>query len=180
MAYDKEAQVISGELQLKSFGQFIESYDKQLAALSTSDTTVSTNGMLPVPKSQYSPLTINYDAGGERVSLIQLIDSDDRILNKVLIVFAQLCEEIQQLAADSLKYQHQLFFFDEELVEVEEAGNGQLYLIKISDTLDFLFECKYFFQRCLLICSNLFQQLFALFGNDVFGCKNVLPLNFNT
>lgn len=50
----------------------------------------------------------------ERTTLLQLIDTDNKVLNKILVVFATLCAEVRYLQSEAKdKYYDIILFYGE-------------------------------------------------------------------
>ena len=50
----------------------------------------------------------------EHTTLLQLIDTDNKVLNKILVVFATLCAEVRYLQSEAkYKYYDTILFYGE-------------------------------------------------------------------
>lgn len=47
----------------------------------------------------------------EHTTLLQLIDTDNKVLNKILVVFATLCAEVKFLQAEAKDKYYDMFLF---------------------------------------------------------------------
>lgn len=120
---------------------------------------------------------IDYQANREQLSLLRLLESD-RLLNKVLLTFGYLCQEVKNVAKDAKKIQIKFLYLDEELllilendrldgedVSVDKLNNERL-LLKMSESMEFLCQMQFLLQRCILLGNNLLHQSGALLANE--------------
>lgn len=137
----------------------MEKYSKTLEHLSFPD-DFTTNKISSV---EFSPVSIDYNSKYENTNLFELIESDNKVINKILIVFGQLCNEIKAMKTESMIFGNNLLYFDEDLSQVTQPNE---ILIRFSKFLEFLFKVKYFLQRCVAVGENLIKQLSALFEKE--------------
>jgi WASH complex subunit 7 len=70
----------------------------------------------------------------EQTTLLQLIDTDNKVLNKILVVFATLCAEVRCLQSEAkYKYYDTILFYGEggtclRLVQCVKQQNGQNFI----------------------------------------------------
>lgn len=181
---DQNTQLSSAEEELKNFGNFLTKHDQLLQHLLAKSFDKSKR------KSQVDkfnqPIKINYDSNQENIPLLKLIDSD-RLLNKSILTFAYLCNEIDEISATAQAMQMKFLYIDEDLCTLEvniddsfqdinkndSETNNQQYLHKMSCSLNFLCNTQFLVQRCILLASNVLQQCgaFLAFENQVFEFK---------
>ncbi|XP_055844136.1 WASH complex subunit 4 [Episyrphus balteatus] len=181
---DQNTQISSAEEELKNFGNFLEKHDqllKQLLGKSLNNTKLK-----PQLDKFNQPIKVNYDSNQENLPLLKLIDSD-RLLNKSILTFAYLCNEIEEIVIAAKSMQMKFLYIDEDLCTLESNGddinqipdknesesNNQQYLHKMSCSLDFLCNIQFLVQRCILLASNVLHQCgaFLAFENQVFEFK---------
>lgn len=176
--------VLSGEKQLKKFGSFLDDHRKMMTKIICTDDHNKNKyhkiNRLSIEKT--GPVLLQYNFTGENISYFQLCESDNKILNKILVVFAQLCDTASDLVKSSASFQKRFLFYDEDLGLEENRDVNQNYtsLVKISEILRFLFEVKYFVQRCLVVAHNLLKQLGALFDLEKFYMNLQSSIYFRT
>lgn len=165
---DQDAQVTSGETQLKSFGSFLDNYDSRLTSLLNGLTNGHAENFhsnldkVQIESSAEIPtITISYTPPSECISIFRLADSDNKTLNKVLATFSQLCDEGTKLKTAARQHQFKLLYFDEHLCAYEEQGEECLN--GMGDLLELLYSVQYLSQRCITVASTILQQLGALF-----------------
>ncbi|CAD7093893.1 unnamed protein product [Hermetia illucens] len=165
---DQDAQVTSGETQLKSFGSFLDDYDSRLTSLLNGLTNGHAENFhsnldkVQIESSAEIPaITISYTPPSECISIFRLADSDNKTLNKVLATFSQLCDEGTKLKTTARQYQFKLLYFDDHLCAYEEQGEECLN--GMGDLLELLYSVQYLSQRCITVASTILQQLRALF-----------------
>ncbi|XP_049805094.1 WASH complex subunit 4 [Schistocerca nitens] len=174
--YDKTedgCQKIAGELQLRKYGKFLEDYGNQLKGIEAA-----------LAESICSTLDCRTDPVGiklsphENTSLLQIIDTDNKVLNKVVTVFASLCKEVRCLQADaSDKYYNALLFYGEG---VEEGTKNEAAQLMISRLLPDLQSLACFLKRCEQVEVNIIQQIAALYPTtkDVPQVINATDIHF--
>lgn len=210
-----QCAVISGERQLKEFTKFLQSHDTLLdrliyqtnsinaVAAATSDdpstairgdienipsqsVLLSAKGKFIAAEQQCHPIGIDYGTGWESVSTVDLIRSDNKCLNKMIIVFVQLCMEVRELIDEGNTILMSCFFADEDLFvlqsddenatsqsDAQDTSNridgGPLTaaaLCRISDFLDLLCRTEHFVERCCVVIAEIIKQFSALFAPE--------------
>jgi WASH complex subunit 7 len=104
----------------------------------------------------------------EEISLLQLIKSDNKVLNKVLTVFMSLCSEISELKAEAeKKFFIQLIMYEERVSAKDlQEGEAQLQLGRI---LPLLQDLSSFVVRVYAVVKKVIQQLAALYAPELRG-----------
>lgn len=157
---------ISGETQLRLFGTFLENHVKLLDNLLVNDDESNYHRNTGKPNLlQCSPVAINFDMRQEQLTLFQLVNTNNKVLNKIVCVFGHLCIEAKRLC--NLAEQQQLSFLhiDENLI-AGEFNTQQALIVKISENLVFLCSVQYLIQRCLVVSIEIFKQLAAFFADS--------------
>nr|CAB3267668.1 WASH complex subunit 7 [Phallusia mammillata] len=160
-AYDKvdEASAkIVGEAQLKKYTSFMDGYAHNLSnleeAVGGKQHVVWEKSLCPV---------ILKTSPEERISLPNLIRTDNQILNKVLITLSSLCMEVNTLAEEAWKdFYDPLMFYGEGVNEDEEEQVGGDSQVQIGRMLPLFQRLTCFLQRCREVLKNTVQQLAAL------------------
>ena len=140
---------------IKEYGRFIRNYQEM-----TSNLTIGKS----VPN-QYIQLIC--DQTPENISMIELLESENKLLTKVLIVFFHL--EQQAIFADP---NNKLIVIEDEIISVNElAGSSgenlqDNALVKFSYALEDLVDMKFVIQNTIYLSVNIFQQYCALFSMD--------------
>lgn len=100
---------VAGEVQLRKYGKFLEEYALKIQNIETKlHHTISDSWDMSI-----DPLTLQ-SSPYEHSTLVQLIDTDNKILNKVLIAFAACCAEIRLLENEAKsKYYNAILFYAE-------------------------------------------------------------------
>uniref|UniRef100_A0A1A9WID3 WASH complex subunit 4 n=1 Tax=Glossina brevipalpis TaxID=37001 RepID=A0A1A9WID3_9MUSC len=174
---DQITLISSAEEQLKLFGNFLAEHDKTLNDILQQN--ILTDQQKPLCPLCIEPLVkIDYQANREQLSLLRLLESD-RLLNKVLLTFAYLCQEVKNVTKDAKKMQIKFLYLDEELlltVENDRADgedmrsfdklNNERLLLKMSESMEFLCQMQFLLQRCILLGNNLLHQSGALLANE--------------
>lgn len=149
---------ICGEQQLRQFGKFLDSHNRLLKALENEQHIMHNESHI---FTQFR-VTIDHGYNGncEKVSLFHLVESDNKMLNKNIIVFTSLCDEIDYLNAEAKSLQLNLLYYDEHAEYMKEPAN--LITRKISTFLEFLFNTRRFFQRCNDVLELTIRQFSTL------------------
>lgn len=150
---------------MRNFGKFLEKHQKLLSNITTDiSPQYTSNPTAKISSEQFGPIRIKYAGEDENISYFQLIDSDNKILNKILIAFTHLCKSAYTLTDKSQELIQKFLYHDEDLSEVAgEEPTGYGNIIKLSEILKFLFEIKNFLNQCVAISTNITKQLGALF-----------------
>lgn len=170
-----KAQAISGEQQLRQFGQFLDAHDRLLGSLNADD---KRTGFFRTA-AQCAPVTLAVEQT-EQLTHHQLANTNNTVLNKIVCVFAELCEEVQRLRNCAERLQLRFLFVDESLLgdgddervwTTDEEGHRlqqqqQLLIVRISEQLEFVCEIQYLVQRCIVVGADMLRQLGAFFGSE--------------
>jgi WASH complex subunit 7 len=107
----------AGEIQLRNYGKCLDDYSIKLQRIEdTLDESVNNSWDLSV-----DPAVVE-SSPAEHCTLVQLIDTDNKILNKVLIALAATCAEIEFLQVEAkTKYFTAILFY----------GEGKIWQISI-------------------------------------------------
>lgn len=151
-----------GATQIKEFGLFLEDYDVTLQRLASA---VGAADDLTVPT-----VSIQLDSSKENLSSIQLIDTDNKILNKILYSFSALCHEVDQLKEEFELIVREFLCFDESLDDNTEqlredstVAVDRSSLLAISGKIELLTRIKCYFERIVEVAVVIVLQLGALF-----------------
>lgn len=122
---------------------------------------------------------VDYAANEEDLMLVKLLESE-RLLNKVLLTFGHLCAEIDEISREAKKLQLEFLYKDEELlVIIQNASNSNnemdlskynsnnnQVMLKMSESMEFLYQMQFLLQRCILLGNNLLHQCGAVLAHD--------------
>lgn len=152
------------EDQLKLFGKFINSYDQKLQSLNLEESSLKC-------KQRTHPISLKYSGNIENLQLARLIESDNKLLNKILLTFAHLCQECQKLEAECAQTLIKFIFQDEELCTFREGKlndgiSTEKCFLKISESMEFLYEIKLLTQHCILVANNILHQCGAFLAHN--------------
>ncbi|XP_046405454.1 WASH complex subunit 4 [Ischnura elegans] len=146
---------IAGEVQLRTYRKFLDDYSSQLRGIeealdeSISDTWDATR----------DPIALKF-LPHEQTTLLKLIDTDNKILNKVLTVLAALCIDVKKLQDEARsKYFGALLFYGEGGTF---GNNGLDAQMSISHFIPFLQELFCFVTRCEQVMCQIVKQLSAV------------------
>lgn len=143
----------AGEFVLQRYGAVLEEYASQL--LGIEDTLSGCTDPFRVP------VTIQLEPQ-EQISVLDLIDTDNKVLNKVLTVFATLCTEVRYLQREAhTKYLEAVLYYGEGGEETILDGSPQVLISHLLPTLQDLI-C--FVKRCGQVLLQLVQQMAAFYS----------------
>lgn len=162
-----------GEQQLAAFNEFLSKHDRLLSELRSqneTETTFSKDSIPRLERTQFRPIHVQFDTSEcENISIFQLIDSENKVLNKLLVVFADLCMEARKLRKSYMNYNVGYLCVDDDLAEMEVNGvDSMQFLAKFSEHFEFFNNIKCYLQRCILVANNIIKQLSALFVEEKF------------
>lgn len=181
---NKKAQTLTGESQLRQFGQFLNAHDQLLDALLADDAGSNRYRNTAQPTSaQCAPCALHIDRR-EDMRHFQLASTNNTILNKIVCVFAELCTESLRLRALAEEQQLRFLFVDDALLRQADGADNEVpqqqqsLIVRLSEQLQFLCEIQYMVQRCLVVGTETLRQMGAFFGSKIRRAFNRLNHNF--
>ncbi|XP_068718075.1 WASH complex subunit 4-like [Montipora capricornis] len=174
-AFDDGSLRIVGEAQLKKYGQFLEEYASQLKGIEDAlDDTVGDSWDFTL-----DPIALQI-LPYEQSKLLELIKTDNKVLNKVVMVFAALCREMDQLKYEAVtKYFTPLLLYEEAGADKEQAQEGDNQ-VRLGRMLSLLQGLSSFVTRCYEVVKNVVQQLASLYSKDGPKVMDVTGVHFTT
>ncbi|XP_055537833.1 WASH complex subunit 4 isoform X2 [Wyeomyia smithii] len=150
-----------GTSQIKDFGRFLEDYDVNLHHLGFESDSV---------KCKIPTMYLSLDATQEKIDCVHLIDTDNKILNKILYTFCTLCQECGSLKDEFTNLTEQFLCFDEslndnpdQLRENSTVTADQSSLLVIGDKIELLTQIKCYFERITEVSLLILLQLGGIF-----------------
>lgn len=132
---------------------------------------------------QSSTIGIDYSFDSESISTLELVNSNNKCLNKTIAVFVQLCMEVRHLSKVGNSILVKCLFADEELCELLNQDDGEIetnvlnndeqvhglslsvpVIEKMTQLLEMLFQSQQFIERCIVVISEIIKQFAALFA----------------
>ncbi|CAG2063154.1 unnamed protein product, partial [Timema podura] len=139
------------------YGQFLEKYSLQLQEIKDA----LENNKRDFWDMSIDPASLQL-ASHEHTTILELINTDNKVLNKVLIVFSTLCAEVKFLVSEAkTKYFDMILFYGEGSEENIEDEVTQL-----SRFLPHLQELCCFVKRCEEVAAQMIHQLNALYSTS--------------
>lgn len=168
MSFLKDPELQSAENLLKSYGKFLRGYKeslrKKLLPGATADGVESQRN-----------ICVDFGGDTENVSIFELLDSENKILNKILIVFFHLGGEAKRLNNGSKEIIKRLIIIEDEIkssdnneLTPEEATNN--VIVKFSYALEDLLNMKFLIQNSIFLSVNVIHQFSALFAMEKYFC----------
>ncbi|XP_036314425.1 WASH complex subunit 4 isoform X5 [Pipistrellus kuhlii] len=157
---DDGSQKIHAEVQLKNYGKFLEEYTSQLRRIEDAlDDSIG-----DVWDFNLDPIALKL-LPYEQSSLLELIKTENKVLNKVITVYAALCCEIKKLKYEAeTKFYNGLLFYGEGATDSSMVeGDCQ---IQMGRFISFLQELSCFVTRCYEVVMNVVHQLAVLYINN--------------
>ncbi|CAM9441528.1 WASH complex subunit 4 isoform X1 [Lampetra fluviatilis] len=174
--FDDGSVKVLGEVQVKKFGRFLEDYVSQLKGIEDAlDDSIGDSWDFTLDPVALQLLPY------EQASLLELIKTDNKVLNKVITVFAAICCEINKLRHEAeTTFYNGLLFYGEGCPEGGmEEGEAQ---IQMGRMIAFLQELSCFVNRCYEVVMNVMHQMASLYSYSKTAPKiiNVSSVHFQT
>uniref|UniRef100_A0A3Q4I403 WASH complex subunit 4 N-terminal domain-containing protein n=1 Tax=Neolamprologus brichardi TaxID=32507 RepID=A0A3Q4I403_NEOBR len=158
--FDDGSQKIHTEVQLKNYRKFLEEYTSQLKGIEEAlDESIG-----DVWDFTLDPIALKL-LPYEQSSLLELIKTDNKVLNKVITVYAALCSEVKKLKYEAeTKFYNGLLYYGEGVSETSVVeGESQ---IQMGRFISFLQELSCFVSRCYEVVVSIVHQLAALYNSN--------------
>ncbi|KAG9334957.1 hypothetical protein JZ751_006280 [Albula glossodonta] len=163
--FDDGSQKIHTEVQLKNYGKFLEDYTSQLRGIEDAlDDSIG-----DVWDFTLDPIALKL-LPYEQSSLLELIKTENKVLNKVITVFAALCSEIKKLKYEAeTKFYNGLLYYGEGVSDTSVVeGDSQ---VQMGRFISFLQELSCFVSRCFEVVVNVIHQLASLYNSSKSSTK---------
>uniref|UniRef100_A0A3P8WCL7 WASH complex subunit 4 n=1 Tax=Cynoglossus semilaevis TaxID=244447 RepID=A0A3P8WCL7_CYNSE len=163
--FDDGSQKIHTEVQLKNYSRFLEEYTTQLKGIEEAlDDSIG-----DVWDFTLDPIALKL-IPYEQSSLLELIKTDNKVLNKVITVYAALCSEVKKLKneAETKFYNGLLYYGEGGTYSGVVEGESQ---IQMGRFISFLQELSCFVSRCYEVVVNIVHQLAALYNSNKTATK---------
>ncbi|EGC29177.1 hypothetical protein DICPUDRAFT_43212 [Dictyostelium purpureum] len=157
-AFEDGSSKLVGEQQLTKLNQFAVDYAQQIWRIEEAlDDTLN-----EVWDINIDPLSI-YNKPYEQQDLIELVKTDHKIFNKVMLVFSSLCNQARILkeTAESKFYQPLTVFG--EITGESSEGDVQ---IEVGKLLPFMIDLSAFVNRCYSLIRNIISQFASIYQNQ--------------
>lgn len=164
-ADNARVNMVVGAVQLRKYGKFVEGYVEKLEKISErmKEDELEIFG--------HDPVAVKI-IGDDPVCITDVINTDNKVLNKVVTVMAALCLEVRERVAEAQEFYNSLLVFGEDL----DAGSTQA-LIATSKFLPRLQDLANFVERCQLVVGEFLQQLAAVYttstNNQIINAENM-------
>lgn len=140
-----------GEVQLRKYGHLLEEYETKLQDVEETFSFSLNFSSIPVP------LEISAE---EDTDIVSLVDTENRILNKIVTVFATLCSEVQFLHETARKdFINSILFYADGWDS--EVPDGRILRV-ISQFLPVLQDLWNYVKHCEQVVLQIITQLGAL------------------
>ncbi|XP_057296069.1 WASH complex subunit 4-like isoform X2 [Hydractinia symbiolongicarpus] len=172
--FDDGTTKMVGEIQLKKYGKFLNEYASQLKAIEDAlDEAAGDSWDFTLDPIELQILPY------EQSNLLELIKTDNKVLNKVITVVAVLCCECKLLVHEAkTKYFPPLLLYDEGLGEKTlEEGEPQLYLGRMLSVLQ---DISNFVQRSYEVIQHIVHQLASMYTREGQRIIDVSDVHFLT
>lgn len=173
---------------MKEFTKFLQTHDNKLNKLLATQSlnSIDTGTAWPLSANHKSVTTLQCRTIGidllcdnESISIVEMVSSDNKCLNKTIIVFVQLCTEVRKLIKESETLLTHCVYADEDLFilmngndldEDEERIEGTLLtaniLCRMGEFLDLITRIEHFIERCIIVIGEIIKQLSSLFAPE--------------
>lgn len=154
---------IAGEVQLRSYGSFLEEYSSQLQGIEEAlEDHISDSWDITI-----DPIALQFSAY-EKINLLELVETDNKILSKVLSVFTVLCSEVELLTKEARVSFYDSILYYGEGAESESLPEGE-WQVQVARFLPKLQTLWAWVKRCSQVCQELVAQLDALYSTQYNG-----------
>jgi len=157
-AFEDGSSKLVGEQQLTKLNQFAVDYAQQIWKIEEAlDDSLNEAWDINI-----DPVSL-YMKPHEQQDLIELVKTDHKMFNKVILVFSSLCNQARILkeTAES-KFYHPLTIFGEVTGEASE-GDVQIEVGKI---LPFMIDLSAFVNRCYSLIRNIVSQFASIYHSQ--------------
>jgi len=179
MSFLKDPQEKAAEDLLKRYGAFLRNYKHSIAP------RLSTNKANFIPLHQ---IEIDYGHDKEKLSMFQLLESENKLLSKILVVFFHLSRESKKLHNAAGEIIEKLILVEDDIssndsaseLTPEEASTNAV--CKFSFVLEDLLNMKFLIQNSIFTSVSVFHQLAALLAMEKYFLLNpatCFPCNFD-
>lgn len=151
---EEDTQKVAAEVQLRKYGAFFEEYQRQLDLI-----VESLRHRWNFPQTNFTQLDI--DADEQLDSIQDLINSENKIIDKVVAIFCKLCCEVSFIEETAkCKFIDTICHYGESLPEDAPVEDCQLLVSKILPTLQRLSDLV---AHCERVLDNILCQLSAFY-----------------
>ncbi|XP_058950258.2 WASH complex subunit 4 [Pocillopora verrucosa] len=174
-AFDDGSLKLVGEAQLKKYGQFLEEYASQLKAIEDAlDDSVGDSWDFSLDPIALQ--TLPY----EQSRMLEIIKTENKVFNKVIMVFASLCREMDQLKHEATtKFFTPLLLYEEAGADKEQVQEGDNQ-VRLGRMLPLLQDISSFVTRAYEVVKNVIQQLASLHSKEGPKVMDVTGVHFTT
>eukprot|EP00111_Clytia_hemisphaerica_P017411 TCONS_00051483-protein len=172
--FDDGTNKMVGEIQLKKYGNFLDEYASSLKAIEDAldeEAGDSWDFTLDPISLQILPY--------EHAQLFDLVNTDNKVLNKVIIVIGVLCSELKALVHEAkTKLYDPLMLYDEALSEKSlEEGKPEEYLGRMLQPLQ---DASTFVQRSYEVIQHVIHQFASLYTRAGPKVMDITDVHFLT
>lgn len=170
MSFLRDPEQHAAEQLLRSYGKFLRNFKENLKTEISAKT--SHNNKI---------IGLKYGDRTENISMFELLDSDNKVLSKILLVFFHLQKEATKLNEGAKEIIEKLMIIQDE---IESSDNSELsqeeatqnVIVRFSFALEDLLNMKFLIQNTIFLSVNVIHQLSALFSYEKFFC--ITPSSF--
>ncbi|XP_011270327.1 hypothetical protein CAOG_08707, partial [Capsaspora owczarzaki ATCC 30864] len=157
-AFEDGSTAILSEGQLEGFHRFLGDYANQLQDI---EEAIQVDSLSDSWDPELDPIALS-TAPFEAATVLDLVQTDNKVFNKVLAVFGAVCSELNELKHEAeTKFYNVLLMYGETFEHTKlEEGDVQL---KIGRLLPLLQDLSNFVTRVQDVVKNTVQQLGALY-----------------
>ena len=170
---DDGSEKLAGDIQLRTYSSFMSQYSQQLTDLGAALTTKDNASC----DKQLDPISLE-TSPNECTSLLSLVNTDNKVLNKVIIALSALCLEVEYLKKEAEEdFFDPLLFYGEGIELQKEDGSRQNQIGRMLPTLQKL-SC--FISRSREVLKHMVLQLAALHNKSMPKVMDVSQVHFTT
>ncbi|XP_065203313.1 WASH complex subunit 4 [Planococcus citri] len=151
---EEDTQRAAAEVQLQKYGQFFDEFSSRIRQLST-----TLGDSMIHHRRRY--INADFQPKEQIDSVQELINSENKIIDKVLAVFCTLCDEVTYLESEArVKYLGPILYYGSGLPDNPSIEESQFLLSK---TLPLLQDLSNFLKHCERLVFDIISQLSAFY-----------------
>lgn len=160
MSFIKTSENQIAEDLMKTYGRFLRTFKDSISKLTGTTRETSKNKIFE----------LKHESSPENISIFQLLESENKLLSKILVVFFHLEQEAEQLYIKASPIINKLLITEDEIISTMESSDDstESAVLKFSYALEDLLNMKFLIQNSIYLSSNVIQQYGALFTMEKF------------
>lgn len=158
MSFIKSSENQMAEDLMKTYGRFLRTFKESI------------NNLTSTRETSNKIFELKHESSPENISIFQLLESENKLLSKILVVFFHLEQEASVLYLEASPIINKLLIIEDEIISTMESNDDstESAVLKFSYALEDLLNMKFLIQNSIYLSSNVIQQYGALFSMEKF------------